>query len=98
MDQGKTNQFGRKEIGACIRNKLYEICPVGALGIHLFQMFQTHTPSFMNSREYIIYNVFRWFDLKLVPGRNGPASEISYQAHLNAIKKCFESLGNYIII
>lgn len=59
MDQGKTNQFGRKEIGACLRNKDVEICPVGALGMHLLQRFniESQIPSFRTSREYILSNV-----------------------------------------
>jgi hypothetical protein len=36
MDQGKTNQFGKREYAACIRNKAVIACPVGALAFYLF--------------------------------------------------------------
>ena len=36
MDQGKTNQFGKREYAACIRNREVVACPVGALAFYLF--------------------------------------------------------------
>ncbi len=39
LDQRKTNQFGKNELGACIRNKEVENCPVGAIGLHLFYRY-----------------------------------------------------------
>jgi hypothetical protein len=45
LDQGKTNQFGRIEYGGCVRARDVEVCPVGALALHLFWRFQiAHEP------------------------------------------------------
>lgn len=60
MDQGKTNQFGRKELGACVRNKIPEICPVGSFAFYLFYRFhilKAAFPDFTRSSN--------WFDLKV---------------------------------
>jgi hypothetical protein len=34
--QGKTNPFGKKLMAGFIRNKMYEICPIGSLGFYFF--------------------------------------------------------------
>ena len=36
MEQGKTNQFAQKELGACIWNMQCAICPLGAVAFHFF--------------------------------------------------------------
>jgi len=36
LRQGKTNKFGRVEIGAWMRNKVVEVCPHGSLSFYLF--------------------------------------------------------------
>ena len=36
MGQGKTNQLGKREYAACIRNREIIACPVGALAFYLF--------------------------------------------------------------
>jgi hypothetical protein len=87
-DQGKTNQFGRKELGAAIRNKDPEICPVGCLAFYLF--FYWHVlsklpPDFSTSQA--------WFENKLFPGKKGPTTEITYQTHLDSVKKCLSRIG-----
>ena len=33
-----------------------------------------------------------WFNLKFAPGRRGPAREITYNSHLEAMKKCLGPL------
>ena len=84
MDHGKTNQFGRKELGACIRYRDVELCPVGAVALYLLSLWdllRSSPPDMSSSRK--------WFNIKLVPGRKGSCSEITYQSHLNAFKQCF---------
>ena len=39
MEQGKPNQFGRKELGACIRHRHVENCPVGAVGLYFCDLW-----------------------------------------------------------
>ena len=34
----------------------------------------------------------QWYDLKLIHGRKGPSSEITFQTHLNGIEDCLTSL------
>jgi hypothetical protein len=61
MKHGKTNQFGRVEISACMRNTNVEICPFMAMGSYLFWRWHAHGeqfPSFESSRD--------WFDYKLL--------------------------------
>ena len=46
MDQGKTNQFGKREYAACIRNREVITCPVGALAFYLFYRWHRGGESF----------------------------------------------------
>jgi hypothetical protein len=58
MSQGKENKYGRRDLGACLRNKDVVICPVGALGFHLFERFHIDFesfPDFSHSRNW--YNI-----------------------------------------
>jgi hypothetical protein len=88
MDQGKTNQFGKKELGSCIRNKLVGICPLGAVGLYFFSRWHINNeppPNFSRNSE--------WFNYKFAPGRRGPECEISYQSHLDSMKSCLKELN-----
>jgi hypothetical protein len=38
MEQGKTNQYGRREFESCIGHPNVEVCPVGARLVSFFQM------------------------------------------------------------
>jgi hypothetical protein len=51
IDHGKTNHNARKEIGACLRNKEVEICPLGGLGFYLFWRFHVEREPFPNLRR-----------------------------------------------
>ncbi len=87
-DQGKTNQFGRKELGAAIRNKDPEICPLSSLAFYLFFLWHIQNrlpPDFSTSQS--------WFQNKLFPGKKGPTTEITYQTHLDSVKKCLSRIG-----
>jgi hypothetical protein len=86
MKHGKTNQFGRVEISACMRNTNVEICSFMALGSYLFWRWHVHGeqfPSFESSRD--------WFDYKLLTADSGPTTPISYNAHLGAVNKAFRA-------
>jgi hypothetical protein len=60
LDQGKTNSFGKKELGACIRHKLVAICPVGALAFHMFHIWHIERRPFLNLTQSS-----EWFDFKV---------------------------------
>ena len=82
MDQGKTNQFGRREFGSCIRNKDPRVCPFGALGLYLFWRFHIESeevPDFLDPRA--------WYDINLLKGGKDRTHGITYRAHYNATIK-----------
>ena len=63
------------------------ICPLDAVAFHFFTSWHLdleRQPSLATSQE--------WFNLKFAPGRRGPAKEITYNSHLEAMKKCLGSL------
>jgi hypothetical protein len=87
MDQGKTNQFGKREYAACIRNKEVVTCPVGALAFYLF--FRWHRggedfPDFTSRRH--------WYDIFLFRGKD-PRREITYDTQLEWTKRAFTAVG-----
>ena len=88
MRQGKTNQFGRLEVGACLRHKDVDICPHGALALYLFWRWHVENepfPSFRCSSE--------WYPVKLLKTGNDPTKEMSYQVHCNAISSALSAIG-----
>ena len=63
------------------------ICPLGAVAFHFFTCWHLDLEcqsSLATSQE--------WFNLKSAPGRWGPAKGITYNSHLEAMKKCLGSL------
>jgi hypothetical protein len=44
-DEGKTNTNGRIDEHGAFRHRLPELCPVGALAIHLFAYFHVEGPA-----------------------------------------------------
>lgn len=86
MRQGKTNKFGRLEIGACLRNKRVEICPFMMLGTYLFARFHLEGepfPTFEQSSD--------WFNIKVLKHKQNPKEEWTYHSHLGAITKAFKA-------
>ncbi|KAG2776784.1 hypothetical protein PC116_g7881 [Phytophthora cactorum] len=61
MRQGKTNQVGRIEVGAFLRNKSVELCPHGLLAFYLFWRWLVDREPFLcfTSSE-------QWYPLKLL--------------------------------
>lgn len=85
MRQGKTNKFGRLEIGACMRNAKVEICPFMMLGTYFFARFHFENepfPSFQRSEDWYNYKV-------LLASKSDPTAEMSYNSHRDAIQKAF---------
>jgi len=59
MRKGKTNQFGRLEIGAALRNKNVFVCPFATLAMYLVWRFHlSGVPNFANAEE--------WYPIKLL--------------------------------
>lgn len=86
MRQGKTNKYGRLEIGACLRNARVEICPFMMLGAYFFSRFHIEGepfPTFARSRN--------WFNIKILKHTQDPSTEWTYNSHLAAIDKAFKA-------
>ena len=86
MEQRKTNQSAQKKLGACIQNMHCAICPLGAVAFHFFTLLCLDLkcqPSLATSHE--------WFNLKFAPDKWGPAKEITYSSHLEAMKQFLAS-------
>jgi hypothetical protein len=64
MRQGKTNKFGKLEVGACLRNKRVEICPFMMLSVYLFGRFHVEGESFPNFEKSQ-----NWFNIKILVKR-----------------------------
>ncbi|CEP12692.1 hypothetical protein [Parasitella parasitica] len=63
FNQGKTNRYNKTKTGACIRNKLVEICPFMAMAFHIFWRFHNNKESFPT------FNTNKdWFKLKSMNG------------------------------
>lgn len=88
MRQGKTNQVGRIEVGACLRNKSAQICPHGLLGFYLFWRWQVEGepfPDFKSSET--------WYPVKLLKTGKDPTKEMSYKVHRDAIASALQHIG-----
>ncbi|OWY91345.1 hypothetical protein PHMEG_00040110 [Phytophthora megakarya] len=60
MEQGKTNQYGRREFRSCIWHRNVEVCPIEALGFYLCYRWSVQTedvPNFLVPEE--------WYDVKV---------------------------------
>lgn len=74
MDHGKTNQAGRKEVGAMIRHKNLDICPVSAMFQYLFARFYTRSHLFLSSLLFhcCLYIPITLFCHPFRPGKRFP--------------------------
>lgn len=86
MRQGKTNKFGRLEIGACLRNARVEICPFMMLGVYFFGRFHLECEPFPNFEHSM-----NWFDTHILKHKSDPKVEWTYHSHLQAIDKAFKA-------
>jgi hypothetical protein len=87
MDQGKTNQFGKREYTACIQNKEMVVYPVGALAFYLLYRWhrgRERFPDFTSRRH--------WYDTFLLKERDAH-HEIAYDTQLDRAKRAFASAG-----
>ncbi|OBZ80847.1 hypothetical protein A0J61_11104, partial [Choanephora cucurbitarum] len=88
LKQGKTNQEGRLEFAACLRNKNVRICAQMMLAFYLFSRWHVHAepfPEFNENRD--------WFDIKLTRSRQSSKKVISYDHHLRSIKDAVKAVG-----
>ncbi|KAE8964038.1 hypothetical protein PR001_g29185 [Phytophthora rubi] len=88
MEQGKTNQYGRREFGSCIRHRNVEVCPVGALGLYLFYRWSIKNEAIPNFLE-----PEQWYDIKVLKSGKGMTTALTYRAHYDATVKAFTALG-----
>jgi len=77
MEHGKTNQYGRREFGSCIRHRNVEICPVGALAFYLFFRWNIQNevvPNFLVPED--------WYDIKVLKSGKGAKSPLIYRVDI----------------
>jgi hypothetical protein len=73
INQGKINQFGKREYAACIRNREVIAYPVKALAFYLFYRWHRggkYFPDFTSRRH--------WYDTYLLKRKDGH-HEIAYE-------------------
>ena len=85
-DQGKTNKNGRIDEHGALRHRLPEVCPVGAIVIHLFSYFHieenprpTFAPDF-NHPGASALGYRDWYNLRLFPSSKSLYTEMSYES------------------
>jgi hypothetical protein len=93
LEQGKTVcAGGNRQFGRALRHREVHLCPVGALGMYLFQRFRISgemedgvRPDFCNNSE--------WFRMKLMTdGTLDNTRELQKTSYVNQIRKCFQEL------
>jgi hypothetical protein len=89
MREGKTNQTGRCEYAATIRNKDYKVCALGALAMYFFMRWHISNEPFPDfSRNEA------WYDIKVFKTNCGDLTEqMDYKTQYNSICKAFEACG-----
>ncbi|OWZ08441.1 hypothetical protein PHMEG_00019017, partial [Phytophthora megakarya] len=88
LGHGKTNQYGRREFGSCIRHCNVEVCPFGSLALYLFFRWcvqMEDVPNFLVPEN--------WYDIKVLKSGKGPTTSMTYRAHYDATIKAFTALG-----
>lgn len=86
MRNGKLNESGRLDIGACIRNVDVRICPFMILAMYLFSMFQIENrpfPDFADPQN--------WYHTKLLQTGKDSKKEWSYSAQYHAMEKSLKA-------
>lgn len=84
--KSKTNQDGRKEIGAAIRHKDAHQCSVGGLGFYLFYRFHMSGEPFpdLSSNQ-------SWYRICLLRGKDSQVP-LRYNQQWQSISSCFDAL------
>ncbi|ETP08742.1 hypothetical protein F441_15343 [Phytophthora nicotianae CJ01A1] len=88
MGQGKTNQVGRVEVGACMRHKNVRVCGHGMLAIYLFWRWHVDGEKFPDFTSSSC-----WYDLKLLKTGKDPTKPMSYKVHHDAISSALKYAG-----
>lgn len=85
-DEGKTNTNGRIDEHGAFQHRLPELCPVGALAIHLFAYFHVEghpRPKFapeFDHPEASGIGYCDWYKLRLFPSSKSLYMEMSYES------------------
>lgn len=85
-DEGKTNKNGRIDEHGAFRHHLPELCPIGAIAIHLFAYFHIENnpcPKFapdFNHPQASAMGYRDWYKLRLFPSSKGLYTEMSYES------------------
>ena len=88
MEQGKTLPDCSK--GAWSLQS--RICIVQFVLLVLLHSISSPAGILIQNTNHSLSTSQEWFNLKFAPGRRGPAKEITYNSHVEAMKKCLGSL------
>jgi hypothetical protein len=81
LSQCKTNQYGKVEYGACLRNKSVSCCAINALAMYFFHRWHISGESFPDiSKKQLWYNIYT------LKGKDRCKS-INYHTQANPLKK-----------
>lgn len=89
LQHGKTNQFGRQEIGCAMRNKDVKVCAIGALAMYLFYRFDVEKEPIpdLSTKE-------NWYRTKVLRAtKKDCLKQMTYKAHYEAVNMAFKALG-----
>jgi hypothetical protein len=89
IDHGKTNRFGKQQLGAFIRHRRVLNCPVGAIASWLVNRWVVKEEPFVN-----LSSNRSWFDIKLYTTEGRTNTEaMKYRTHYDAVCEAFSALG-----
>ena len=90
LNKGKTNQYGKQQFSATFRHKDILQCPQSKLGMYLLHRFDLSTEGLPNFQDPSM-----WYDIKLYrrAALCEKVHEVSYNTHLNAVKKVYMACG-----
>lgn len=84
---GKTNQDGKIQYGSALRSRNVELCPIGALALHLFTRFHYESEPFPDfSQRSNWYNTFLF-------NNKGSDLPVSYDEQAKIYKEVFRNVG-----
>ena len=85
MNNGKENQYHKKQIATCTRHRDVFVCPVGGLFMHLFFLLESQGfPEIDQPGKWLTYKLFR--------GPGGPTESIKYETTREWIADALKAL------
>lgn len=87
IDNGKTNQDGRREYGTAVRHKNPLLCTMASIGFYFFMRWNImgETPPNFQRREL-------WYDLLVIKGQSN-VKPIAYETQLQWSNRVYKGIG-----